>query len=145
MSEKSGKQIIINVGAFKSQKKDSKKRKAEKPVESDSDSDREYEVQFEKKSGSRQEVIDGIAWKTKGGLTKADFTLNARGKYVSKAASEKAAANWEKGAAAREERTIQGLLAKGYRVIDPSGKECEVKVVEPEESAEVKAEESVSN
>ena len=44
--------------------------------------------------GSKQEVYNGTAHRTAGGLTKADLVLSKRGKPVSKKQSEAAAARY---------------------------------------------------
>ena len=44
--------------------------------------------------GSKQEVWAGAAYKTAGGLTKADLVLSKKGKPVSKRQSEAAAARY---------------------------------------------------
>ena len=44
--------------------------------------------------GSKQEVWDGTAQRTAGGLTKADLVLSKRGKPVSKKQSQAAAARY---------------------------------------------------
>ena len=54
--------------------------------------------------GSKQEVWNGTAHKTAGGLTKADLVLSKKGKPVSKKQSE--------AAAARYPAMIAALLAK---------------------------------
>ena len=54
--------------------------------------------------GSKQEVWNGTAHKTAGGLTKADLVLSKKGKPVSKRQSE--------AAAARYPAMVAALLAK---------------------------------
>ena len=54
--------------------------------------------------GSKQEVWDGSALKTAGGLTKADLVLSKKGKPVSKRQSE--------AAAERYPAMIEAMIAK---------------------------------
>ena len=49
-----------------------------------------------KRYGSRSEVFDDLAEKTRGGLTKTDLILSKGGKIVSKRKSEMARASYKK-------------------------------------------------
>ena len=63
-----------------------------------------------KKYGSRNEVFDGDAEKTRGGLTKEDLMLSKTGKIVSKKKSLAALASYTKyGFAKRKEETNEPL------------------------------------
>lgn len=50
-------------------------------------------IEYPLLNGTRQEVWDGIAYRTSGGLTKNDFTMNRVGKVVSKTKSDDSANN----------------------------------------------------
>jgi hypothetical protein len=140
MPKSKANKIVINLEKVKSGKNAAKRRKVESSEDSSSgsDSDKSYELQFEKKWGDRDEVLEGKALKTKGNLTKESFVKNARGKMVSRAASSKAKENWAKGEPRRKQQFIEKLIDEGYTVIDALGVKCDkLPKVEAPSKAEV--------
>ena len=60
-----------------------------KTVKKEASGDKKVETPSMKKRGSKEEVYNGAALKTKGGLTKDKLIMNKRNKVVSKARADR--------------------------------------------------------
>jgi hypothetical protein len=65
-----------------------KEKKAPKMKKDENKAIEEDQVHYEKRIGTKDEVYCGTAYKTSGGLTKENLTLNKAGKVVSMKKSE---------------------------------------------------------